>query len=217
MPPLAPLSGRNRCAPIQTNARIIHAAASAVKGMKRQTWPNFLPLRNYFRQQYARMKLDDAQKRLVAQWIEQGAKLSEIQTRIASEFKLTITYMDVRFLVDDLKLIPKDPEPVKTPDLSLSPAATPLATKPVPVHELEPVPTPQPSGTSVSVMVDQIARPGTLVSGKVTFSDGHSAEWSLDQTGRLALAAQQKDYRPAPADVKVFQQALQNELAKMGF
>jgi hypothetical protein len=65
--------------------------------------------------------------------------------------------------------------------------------------------------------VDQIARPGTLVSGKVTFSDGQNAEWSLDQTGRLALTAQQKGYRPSQADVQAFQQALQNELAKLGF
>lgn len=163
------------------------------------------------------MKLDDAQKRQVEQWIEQGAKLSEIQTRIASEFKLTMTYMDVRFLVDDLKLVPKDPDPVKTPDLAPPPAAAPLATKPVPVHELEPVPASQPGAPSVSVSVDQIARPGALVSGKVIFSDGQNAEWSLDQTGRLALAAQQKGYRPSEADVQAFQQALQTELAKMGF
>ena len=163
------------------------------------------------------MKLDDAQKRQVAQWIEQGAKLSEIQTRIASEFKLTMTYMDVRFLVDDLKLVPKDPEPVKTPDLAPPVTAAPLAPQPVPVHDLEPLPASQPGATSVFVSVDQIARPGTLVSGKVTFSDGQNAEWSLDQTGRLALTAQQKGYRPSQADVQAFQQALQNELAKMGF
>jgi len=56
-----------------------------------------------------------------------------------------------------------------------------------------------------------------LVSGKVTFSDGQNAEWSLDQTGRLALAAAQQGYRPSQADVQAFQRALQSELAKMGF
>jgi hypothetical protein len=77
---------------------------------------------------------------------------------------------------------------------------------------------PEPGSTqSVSVTVDQIARPGALVSGKVTFSDGQKADWSLDQMGRLALAAQQKGYRPSQADVQEFQMALQNELAKMGF
>jgi len=165
------------------------------------------------------MKLDDAQKKLVAQWIEQGAKLAEIQTRIASEFKLNLTYMDVRFLVDDLKLVPKDPEPVKMPELAPAAPLPPpaAATKPAPVHDLDAPPIPPAGATNVSVAVDQIARPGALVSGKVTFSDGQSAEWSLDQTGRLALAAQQKGYRPSQPDVQAFQQALQSELAKMGF
>ena len=162
------------------------------------------------------MKLDDAQKKLVAQWIEQGAKLAEIQTRIASEFKQTMTYMDVRFLVDDLKLVPKDPEPVKVPEPAPTIPPAPAA-NPTPVHDLDPVPAPPAGATKVSVTVDQIARPGTLVSGKVTFSDGQSAEWSLDQTGRLALAAQQKGYRPSQPDIQAFQQALQSELAKMGF
>ena len=162
------------------------------------------------------MKLDEAQKRQVAQWVEQGAKIAEIQTRIASEFKLTMTYMDVRLLVDDLKLVPKDPEPAKVPELAPASASTPPPAKAAPVHEPEPVPAPTVGG-NVLVTVDQIARPGALVSGKVTFSDGQNAEWSLDQMGRLALAAQQKGYRPSQEDVQAFQQALQNELAKMGF
>jgi hypothetical protein len=68
----------------------------------------------------------------------------------------------------------------------------------------------------VSVSVDQLARPGAVVSGKVTFSDGNRAEWYLDQTGRLGLSAQQAGYRPPPADVQQFQIALEAELAKMG-
>jgi hypothetical protein len=161
------------------------------------------------------MKLDDAQKRQVAQWVEQGARIAEIQTRIASEFKLTMTYMDVRFLVDDLKLVPKDPEPPKAPELA-PPLAAPPTMKAAPAHEPEPAAAPTVGG-NVSVTIDQIARPGALVSGKVTFSDGQSAEWSLDQMGRLGLAAQQKGYRPSQADVQAFQQSLQSELTKMGF
>ena len=163
----------------------------------------------------AAMKLDEAQKRQVAQWVELGAKIAEVQSRIASEFKLTMTYMDVRFLVDDLKLVPKDPEPTKAPE-AIPPLATATAeTQPTPVDE--PISLPKTTAGNVSVRVDQIARPGALVSGKVTFSDGQNADWSLDQMGRLALAASQKGYRPTQSDVQAFQQALQNELAKMGF
>jgi len=59
------------------------------------------------------MNLDESQRQKVAAWIADGAKLSEIQTRLMSEFNLKLTYMEVRFLVDDLKLTPKDPEPPK--------------------------------------------------------------------------------------------------------
>ena len=69
----------------------------------------------------------------------------------------------------------------------------------------------------VSVGVDQIARPGAIVSGKVTFSDGQKAEWYLDQTGRLGVVPAKQGYKPSAADVQEFQIALQQELAKLGY
>src|SRR5882724_2252615 len=56
------------------------------------------------------MNLDEGQIKKVSEWINQGLRLSDIQARIASELGVKLTYMDVRFLVDDLKLTPKDPE-----------------------------------------------------------------------------------------------------------
>ena len=61
------------------------------------------------------MNLDDAQRKKVTEWIAQGLKLSELQNRLASELGLHVTYMDVRLLVDDLKLTPKDVERPKSP------------------------------------------------------------------------------------------------------
>ena len=48
----------------------------------------------------------------------------------------------------------------------------------------------------VSVEMDRVTKPGTLVSGTVTFSDGTHAAWSLDQLGRLALDAKEPGYQP---------------------
>ena len=59
------------------------------------------------------MNLDETQRQRVTAWILQGAKLSEIQSRLAEEFGLRLTYMEVRLLVDDLKLTPKDQDPPK--------------------------------------------------------------------------------------------------------
>lgn len=151
------------------------------------------------------MNLDEQQRAQVAQWIEQGLKLSEIQIKLASDLGLTMTYMDVRFLIDDLKLRPKDPV-VVAPPAPPAPVAPPTSAAPGVA----------PAGGAVSLTVDQIARPGTMVSGNVTFSDGKSAGWYLDQSGRLGLAAEDKTYRPPPADIAEFQTLLQSELAKLG-
>jgi hypothetical protein len=162
------------------------------------------------------MNLDEAQRQRVTAWILEGAKLSEIQNRLLAEFGVKCTYMEVRFLVDDLKLIPKDPEPPKVvaPPVSPPPAGPAKLTvekNPAPEETLPA------SGSNVSVSVDQLAKPGAIVSGNVTFSDGHAADWYLDQTGRLGVVPKQTGYKPSAADVQQFQTALQNEIAKLGF
>jgi hypothetical protein len=157
------------------------------------------------------MNLDEAQRKKVAEWIAQGLKLSEIQNRLFSEFGLRPTYMDVRLLVDDLKLTPKDIERAKPNTSPLAAEATP----PPPAQASTTAADAEPGG--VAVVVDQIARPGALVSGKVTFSDGIRADWYLDQTGRLGLVPQQQGYRPPAADLQQFQAALDAQLSKMGF
>ena len=171
------------------------------------------------------MNLDEAQRQRVTAWILQGAKLSEIQTKLAEEFGLRLTYMEARLLVDDLKLTPKDPEPPKgvaqignAPEKGAKPAEPQsrgcgAAAAKISGDEASPPPV---TG-NVSVSVDELVRPGAVVSGKVTFSDGQSADWYLDQMGRLGVAPKQQGYKPTAADVQQFQVALQHELARLGF
>lgn len=154
------------------------------------------------------MNLNDEQRQRVSTWIRQGAKLSEVQSRLAQDFGLRLTYMETRFLVDDLKLTVKDPEPAKVEKTPAPEAKKPAEDK-TPLTEA-----PKPGG--VSVAVDQIARPGAIVSGKVTFSDGQKAEWYLDQMGRLGVVPAQQGYKPSAADVQQFQTSLQDELQRMG-
>lgn len=163
------------------------------------------------------MNLDETQRQQVAAWIADGLKLSEIQSRLETELKVRMTYMEVRFLVDDLKLTPKDPEPPKTPPpVEASPLAAGSVSPAAPPASAAGPATGTPAG-GVSVTVDHLARPGAMVSGKVTFSDGQTADWYLDQTGRLGVVPAVQGYKPSAADVQQFQLALQNEMAKMGF
>ena len=125
-------------------------------------------------------------------------------------------------LVDDLKLMPKDPEPVKHVEPVLpTPAAPPAAgARPPLAGPGAPMPTPgQPAGGpgKVSVIADKLTRPGAVVSGQVTFSDGNTAGWQIDQTGQLRLTSPTPGYRPPAADVEQFQVLLESELSKLGF
>jgi len=153
------------------------------------------------------MNLTDEQRQRVTAWIHQGAKLSEVQARLQSEFSIKLTYMETRFLVDDLKLTPKDPEPKMPPPI----------VEPKKAAEEKKAPLDAPKAGGVSVSVDQIARPGAVVSGKVTFSDGQKADWYLDQAGRLGVVPAKQGYKPSAPDVQEFQIALQQEVAKLGY
>ena len=164
------------------------------------------------------MNLDDAQKQKVSAWIEEGLKLSEIQDKLNKEFGQRMTYMEVRFLIDDLGVKLKDKPQEKPPEIPAAkpppPAGKPGQPALTPNAEDETGDLP---GAKVSVAVDQVTRPGALVSGKVTFSDGKSADWYLDQMGRLGLAPKEQGYKPSQEDLMEFQMELQNELARLGF
>jgi hypothetical protein len=123
--------------------------------------------------------------------------------------------------VDDLKLMPKDPPPSKMDNPLSSPPATAGSTLPGGNNGLEEKtghasPAPLGGTGKVSVAVDTVTRPGALVSGNVTFSDGQSAVWYLDQMGRLGLGPKQAGYKPSAADLQTFQQTLETELSKLG-
>ena len=164
------------------------------------------------------MQINDEQKKLVTEWVKEGCGLSEIQRRLADQLKLTMTYIDVRFLVIELGLnIKEQKKPVAPVDLKAAPAAA--APPPGPgdadMDAFEPEPA---MGGNVAVEVDRVVRAGAVVSGTVTFSDGVHAAWSLDQTGRLALAtSDHTEYRPTQADAQAFQQAVVRELRKRGY
>jgi hypothetical protein len=171
------------------------------------------------------MKLDEQQQKKVAGWVAEGLKLADIQKRISSEFGVSLTYMEARFLVDDLKLVPQGPDRPKeepaaaaaAPGKPGAPApASPLAGAPATPTSTPAQGTPGAAGGGVSVTVDTVTRAGALASGNVRFSDGQSAGWYLDQYGRLGLVPQQPGYKPGAADVEAFQHALEREISRLG-
>jgi hypothetical protein len=196
------------------------------------------------------MTLTPEQKQAVSSWVAAGDNLSVVQKKLSEQFKISMTYRDVRFLVDDLGLELKNAAP-KTDASDVTKAQVPppgaASTPPRPapaekkgfVDKLKEkvglggadgtddlpsddefpedagIPADAPAGT-LSLEVDRIMRPGTVVSGSVTFSDGVSGKWGLDQYGRLMLDTGQKGYQPSPADIQTFQRELQAQLQRQG-
>ena len=164
----------------------------------------------------SQMPLTDEQKLKIAAWIEEGAKPADVQARLEKEFEIRLTYMEVRFLIDDLKVMPKDPMPAEpAPAAEVAPDAAAPAEAPAPAAPDEVLP--PPGGGKVNIKVDELVRPGAMISGKATFSDGKTAEWYLDQFGRLGMVPPEPGYRPPEADVAEFQMSLEKELMKLGY
>lgn len=199
------------------------------------------------------MTLTPEQKQAVTSWIAAGDNLSAVQKKLSEEFKLSMTYRDVRFLVDDLNLALKDAAPkVDTSDVTKSaPPAAPAAAAGRPAgaekkgffdkakeklglakddaaavpggeeemleDELDDLP---PGGaSSISIAVDKVTLiPAALASGTVTFSDGVTGKWIVDQYGRPGFTeVSQPGYRPNPADAQAFMQELSRALQQRGF
>ena len=126
--------------------------------------------------------------------------------------------MDVRFLVDDLDV--KMPEPEAQPESNQeAKEETAQSTDPTDGESIDPeiVGDDSSSAGGVSVDVDAIMRPGSLVSGTVRFSDGVSLGWQLSASGQLGLIpGEDPEYRPDPEDVQSFQTQLEEVLRKKG-
>ena len=158
------------------------------------------------------MELSDAQKAAVTQWIQEGSSLADVQRSLREDFEISITYMDVRFLVDDLDIAVAEEEP-EPPELSEVEAVEDATAETAEAELVD-----EGSNCAVTVDVDAIMRPGSLVSGTVVFSDGVSLGRQLSAAGQLGLIpGDDPEYRPNPEDVQSFQSQLEEVLRKKGF
>jgi hypothetical protein len=164
------------------------------------------------------MKMTTEQKNAVTAWVASGATLNEIQDRLKSEHGIVLTFMDTRFLLADLGLTLQPPAGETAdqaePEAAVSPPDTMEAEGEYPGDDLERAEdaAPPAPGPQVRVTVDTVTLPGTMVSGKVTFSDGVAGGWYLDQAGQLGLTGVPRTYQPPEADVVAFQRELQRAL-----
>ena len=156
------------------------------------------------------MDITESQKSTIADWVKRGETIAVIQRRLREEMELSLTYMDVRFLVDDLNLVYSEPEEIGEIEEE-SPVNVESIDASDSIEEPELV-------SSVQVNVDPVTPPGALVCGTVNFSDGKKMAWQMSAAGQLGLVpGDDPDYRPNPEDLEEFQSQLQQVLQKHGY
>lgn len=149
------------------------------------------------------MDLSTEQKTELKLWLDTGMTLTEIYKKVTDHWKLPITYMELRFLIDDLDLNFSEPKKVVVTEEGTTKMPE-LPEEPKLMH-------------SVNVTVDKVVRPGALASGSVTFGNGSTAAWQLDQMGRIGLIPGKEGYKPSKEEIEEFQIALEEAMHKSGF
>ena len=174
--------------------------------------------------------LSEEQITKIQSWADEGDGLSEIQNRLISEMEISITYMEMRFLIDDIGVhLKSDPEPEKEEpeeeeeelgqvepevvDAVFDEEGSELP-EAIPAEDAQEQEEALP--TEVSVTVDKVQRPGAMISGTVSFGGGNDAEWSLDQRGQLGMNPKNEGFRPTESQVMAFQQELQRVVEESG-
>ena len=165
--------------------------------------------------------LSEEQVAQIQSWADEGARLSDIQRRLAEEMEIRVTYMEMRFLIDDLKIrMPEDEKPEKPEEPESPPesgengkaTAGDSADDTVETGESEPA-----KGGKVSVTISELQRPGAMVSGSVTFAGGETADWWMDPMGRLGMDPRNPEFRPSESEMMEFQTELHAVAKKKGF
>jgi len=140
----------------------------------------------------------DERKVIVRDLLAQGRTLSQIQDYLRKEKGDSITYMDLRLLLSEM------------PD-------TKLPEKELPKVVLPPEPPAAPAAAGkLSISMDQMPAPGSMLSGYARFSSGAKAHWFLDETGRLGMEPELGTGKPTQADMQEFSTELRRMLQRSG-
>ena len=163
-------------------------------------------------------------KRFMAEKLQAGESLSDIQKMVNEKFSVHMTYMDIRILASELECIDwKSLDPRAQAEAKRAAgdeAKKAEAGSDMPEDQAEAAAAPDaetagaaaPAGKTV-VELSKLARPGMMLSGTVKFASGSTAEWYVDQLGRLGLE-NLKGEKPTPEDIEAFQIELENVARK---
>lgn len=147
-------------------------------------------------------------KRFVAQKLQEGVKLSDIQTMLADELQCRMTFLELRLLAAELEDVdwsqfdPKEKKAVEETAPAVPAADDAAPASAAPAADADEAAAPAAAGNTV-VELSRLARPGAMAHGTVTFASGVTAEWLIDEMGRLGL--DKVSGQPTEQDIQEFQ------------
>ena len=143
-------------------------------------------------------------KEIVAEKLNDGLKLNEIQKLLEDEHDVRMTYLDLRMLAAEVEVdwTKQDPPPPEPADEDDEPD----------IEEAELVEPP----SQVKVTVSKIARTDAAISGNYECPSGARGEWIVDHYGRPGMIPVEGTPKPTEDEMKQFQEALVSQLQSGG-
>ena len=161
---------------------------------------------------------NEERKEVVKKQLAEGRTLSEIQDYLHKEKSDSITYMALRLLlseIPDVKIPEK--ELLKTASPTTPPSALDVGTGLASKNSGPAAPQKaQEAGGKLSIGMDHVPQPGSVLSGFARFSSGAKAHWFLDEMDRLGLEPELGSDKPTQADMKEFSSELRRMLEQAG-
>jgi DNA-binding transcriptional MerR regulator len=148
----------------------------------------------------------DERKQIVKQLLAQGKSLSEIQNYLHTEKKDAVTYMELRLLLSEMPDVALPEKELPKPPPSTEPASDAKGESKSGAV----------GGQKLSISVEQVPAPGSMLSGYARFSSGAKAHWFLDQMGRLGVEPELGSEKPTQQDMQEFSTELRKMLQSGG-
>ena len=155
-------------------------------------------------------------KQFIADKTAEGMSLTAVQDALSAQ-GVKIRFMELRLLAAEIESVLAKKEAEKAaaeapaPEEKKTEEGKAEAPAPAPAEPAAPAPD---GGAKVrgrtTVSVSPIQRPGFAMSGSVSFGSGVTADWYVDQTGRLGL--DNASGQPDEQDIQEFQLELRKAL-----
>lgn len=151
-------------------------------------------------------------KQFIADKTAAGMSLTAIQDALSAQ-GVKIRFMELRLLAAEIESVLEKKEAEKA--AATTPAPEEKKAEEAPASAPAEPASPAPDGAAkvrgaTTVSVSPIQRPGFAMSGSVSFGSGVTADWYVDQTGRLGL--DNASGQPDEQDIQEFQIELRKAL-----